>query len=356
MSFSIGIVGLPNVGKSTLFKALTKKQVDASNYPFCTIDPNVGVVKVPDERLEQLAKISQSEKIVPTTIEFVDIAGLVKGAHKGEGLGNQFLSNIREVDAICQVVRNFHNLDVTHIEGEVNPKNDIEIINLELIMADLSTITKRAADTEGKARSGDKELQQLLEIYKKIKTALDDGKLASTVELSNEQQKLIKDLGLLTLKPMLYVINIDEEDIKQKPDSQFNGQQLAISLSAKIESEIAELEESEAKEYMQEAGIQESGLDRLIIASYKLLNLITFFASGPKETHAWTISQGAKAPEAAGKIHTDFEEGFIKAEIINWQDFVRAGGEHLAKEKGLMHLEGKNYEMQDGDVCLFHFK
>ena len=352
----IGIIGLPNVGKSTLFKALTKKPINISNYPFCTIDPNIGLVNVPDERLIALAQISQSAKVVPTTIEFVDIAGLVKNAHKGEGLGNQFLSHIREVDAIVQVVRNFSDSKITHVENEINPKNDIEIINLELVMADLNTITKRIADIQGKAHSGDKKLIKILNTCEKIKTALDNGQLSSTVELSTEEQKLIKDLNLLTQKPILYVLNIDEKNINKKnPNSEFRiPNSDTIPISAKIESELTELPKNEAKEYMQELGLKTSGLNRLIAASYKLLNLITFFTSGPKETHAWTVKKNTKAPQAAGKIHTDFEQGFIKAEIINWQNFVKINGEHNAKKKGLMRLEGKNYIIQDGDVCYFH--
>ena len=355
----IGIIGLPNVGKSTLFKALTKKQVEASNYPFCTIEPNVGIVEVPDNRIDKLTALYNSIKIVPAVIEFIDIAGLVKNAHKGEGLGNKFLSNIREVDAICQVVRSFSDQNVTHVNGKINPENDIEIINLELIMADLNTITKKISDIEGQAKSGDKDLIKVLEVYKKIKTALDSGKLSSTIELSIDEQKLIKDLNLLTQKPMLYVLNIDESKITDSNTNKASGLKLKasgfISISAKIESEIAELSNSEAKDYLSELGLPCSGLDQLITASYKLLNLITFFTSGPKETHAWTISQNTKAPQAAGKIHTDFEKGFIKAEIINWQNLIDAGSEIKAKEKGLMHLEGKNYIVQDGDVCYFHF-
>lgn len=348
MSFSIGIVGLPNVGKSTLFKALTKKQVNTSNYPFCTIDPNIGIVEVPDMRLDALARISKSKKIIPTVIEFADIAGLVKGAHKGEGLGNQFLSHIREVDAICHVVRDFHNPGVTHVEGEVNPKSDIETINLELIMADLSTVSKRIADISGKARSGDKKLQRILENYTKIKDVLDDGHIPPPDLLNAEEKLLIKDLGLLTLKPMLYVMNVDEKNISQRPPSDHH-----ISISAKIESEIAELPKDEAEEYLFELGLKESGLAKLITASYKLLNLITYLTSGPEETRAWTIEAGTRAPQAAGKIHTDFEKGFIRAEVINWQDFVACKGEMGAKEKGLMRVEGKNYIVQDGDVIYF---
>lgn len=360
MSFSIGIVGLPNVGKSTLFKALTRKQVDCSNYPFCTIDPNVGVVSVPDERLEAIFKISKSTKVVPTTIEFVDIAGLVKNAHKGEGLGNQFLSHIREVDAIAQVVRDFHDPDVIHVSGKIDPKEDLEVINLELAMADLNVVSKRLADVRNKAKSGDKESPRLIEIYEKIKTVLDAGQMASTVELAPEEKLLIRDLNLLTRKPMLYVLNIDEANISTAQNYQTSNilhltSDNIVPLSAKIEAELTELEAVEAKEYMQEIGIQSSGLDRLIVAAYQLLNLITFFTTNPRETHAWTVRSGTKAPEAAGAVHTDFEKGFIKAEVIFWKDFVNAGGEHPAKEKGRVHLEGKNYRVQDGDICLFHF-
>ncbi|MBN1779175.1 MAG: redox-regulated ATPase YchF [Candidatus Buchananbacteria bacterium] len=347
MSFSIGIVGLPNVGKSTLFKALTKKQVDAANYPFCTIDPNVGTVAVPDNRLEALSKVSKSEKIVPTTIEFVDIAGLVKDAHKGEGLGNKFLSHIREVDAIAQVVRNFSDKNVVHINNKVDPQSDRETINLELIFADLQTLEKRQQNLVRLTHGQDKEAKKALAVVEKIKAALDAGKMASTVELSVEEQVYIKDLNLLTRKPMLYVLNVDEDKIYQETDY--------IPISAKIEAEISELSETEAKEYLKTLGLQQSGLDRLIQASYKLLDLITYFTSGPMESKAWTIKAGTKAPQAAGVIHTDFEKGFIRAEIINWQDLVNAGGEVAAKEKGLIRLEGKEYVMQDGDVCHFRF-
>lgn len=370
MSFSVGIVGLPNVGKSTLFKALTKKPVDIANYPFCTIAPNVGVVTVPDSRLDQLNALYHSEKIVPTIIEFVDIAGLVKNAHQGEGLGNQFLSHIREVDAICQVIRAFTDPNVTHVAGEVNPQSDLETINLELIMADLQTIAKKIADTEAKARSGDKELQKKLAIYSKIKNVLNQGLLASSLINENKNSaplldatelELIRDLNLLTLKPMLYVLNIDEKNINQKLNLGYlgpmiNGQCSMIPISAKIEAELSELSPAEAKEYLASLGLEYSGLDRLIAASYQLLNLITFFTAGPKESHAWTIKKNTKAPKAAGRIHTDFELGFIKAEIINWQNLIKTGSDLAAKEKGLVRLEGKDYLIQDGDVCYFHFK
>ena len=347
MSFSIGIVGLPNVGKSTLFKALTKKQVDAANYPFCTIDPNVGVVAVSDQRLEKLAQVSKSEKIIPTTIEFVDIAGLVKDAHKGEGLGNKFLANIREVDAIAQVVRKFSDKNVVHVSGEVNPDSDKETINLELIFADLQTVEKRHSSLTRLTHGQDKEALKALAVIDKIKNALDAGKLAISVDLKPEEEIYIKDLNLLTRKPMLYVLNVDEDKVYQESDY--------IPISAKIEAELSELSDEEAKQYLKDLGMEQSGLDKLITASYKLLDLITFLTSGPKETKAWTIKRGTKAPQAAGVIHTDFEKGFIRAEIINWQDFVKAGGETAAKEQGLIRTEGKDYEMKDGDVCHFRF-
>lgn len=349
MSFSIGIVGLPNVGKSTLFKALTKKQVDASNYPFCTIEPNIGVVTIPDERLDALAQIHNSEKIIYTTIEFVDIAGLVKNASKGEGLGNKFLSNIREVDAILQVIRKFNDPNVTHVHGEINPNSDQEVINLELIMSDLETINK-ALDKVNSQLKGphDKEVDKLKNVLDKIQKTLEKDQLANETDLNDEEKKLVKSYSLLTLKPMLYVYNVDENEIKDQADN-------ALVICAKLESELAELEGNDLQEYMKELGIEDTGLNKLIKKSYKTLDLITFLTSGPKESRAWTIKKGAKAPQAAGKIHTDFEEGFIRAEVINWKDLLNAGGEVPAKEKGLIRLEGKNYIVQDGDVMVFRF-
>ncbi|OGY54938.1 MAG: redox-regulated ATPase YchF [Candidatus Buchananbacteria bacterium RIFCSPLOWO2_01_FULL_46_12] len=370
MSFSIGIVGLPNVGKSTLFKALTKKQVDVANYPFCTIDPNIGVVAVPDERLDKMAEVSKSEKIVPTTIEFVDIAGLVKDAHKGEGLGNQFLSHIREVDAIAQVIRKFSDSNVVHVSGKIDPQSDKETINLELIFADLQTIDKRHQSLARLTHGQDKEAVKALAVIDKIKAALDQGQLAKTVELTVEEETYIKDLSLLTKKPMLYVLNVDESDeaLAQADESDVTSTTTDkdnpsaerqegdyIPISAKIEAELSELPAEDAKQYLKELGLKESGLDKLITASYKLLDLITFFTSGPKETKAWTIKRNSKAPQAAGVIHTDFEKGFIRAEVINWQDFVDCGGDVPAKEKGLVRLEGKEYLTQDGDVVHFRF-
>jgi len=347
----VGIVGLPNVGKSTLFKALTKKTVDIANYPFCTIDKNVGVVAVPDLRLEKLATISHSEKIIPTTIEFVDIAGLVKNAHKGEGLGNQFLSHIREVDAIVEVVRDFKDENIIHVEGKVNPERDRDIIQLELIMADLATVEKRIRSAEHEIKSGDKEATKLFETLKKIKQTLEQGRMASEIELTNDEKKSIKELSLLTIKPIIYVKNIDENYL------QITNYRLQItnyiSINAKLEAELTDLPEAELKEYLRELNITETGLDKLIVASYNILDLITFLTSGPKETRAWTIKKGAKAPEAAGAIHTDFEKNFIRAEVCNWQDFIKYGGDVGVKEKGLMRIEGKDYVMQDGDTVYF---
>jgi len=343
----IGIVGLPNVGKSTLFRALTKKQVDASNYPFCTIDPNVGVVAVPDERLEQLTKVSKSGKTVPTTIEFVDIAGLVKGAHKGEGLGNQFLSHIREVDAIVQVLRQFEDGNIVHVDGKIDPESDKDTINMELIFADLETLNKRITKNEKGIHGQDKESLKLKPILDKLKEGMEGGKAARDIITDPEELFLIKDMSLLTIKPMIYVLNVDENNVVEESDY--------IAISAKLESELSELAPEEAKEYLTELKIQESGLDKLIKKSYEILNLLTFFTSGEMESKAWTVKRGSTAPQGAGVIHTDFEKGFIRAEVINWKDFVDLGGDAGAKEKGLIRLEGKEYIMADGDVCHFRF-
>jgi len=353
MSFSVGIVGLPNVGKSTLFKALTQNQVNISNYPFCTISPNVGVVKVPEERLNKLEKVLKPEKILPTVIEFVDIAGLVKGAHQGEGLGNQFLSHIRGVDAILQVVRTFEDKNVIHVAGKIDPKSDIEVVNLELIFADLSVVEKRLQALKKELKSGSqKEIVQTATILEKIKRVLDKGELASSVELTEEEKDLIKDLSLLTLKPVMYVLNVDENNLQP---TTYNLQPNSIPICAKLEAELGELSKEEAEEYIKELELKVASLDELIKLSYKLLDLVTFFTIQSKILQAWTVPNGAKAPEAAGKIHTDFKEGFIKAEVINWQDLVKVGSEGEAREKGLVRTEGKDYLVQDGDVIHFRF-
>jgi ribosome-binding ATPase len=349
MPLSIGIVGLPNVGKSTLFNILTKKQVEASNYPFCTIDPNVGVVKVPDERLEKIAQISQPAKIIPTFIEFTDIAGLVKGAHEGEGLGNQFLSHIRECDAICEVVRDFSDKNVIHVNGEVNPTDDQETINMELIFADLKTVEKRLEKVIRESKSGDKDAIKEKGILEKLKTNLSEGKAAREIDIKEEERLIIKSLSLLTIKPIIYALNSDDTE----KDSNFDWDGDTLRINVKMEEEIASLPEEEQKEYMTELGIEKSGLDRLIKSSYKLLGLETFFTTGKDETRAWTIKGGSKAPQAAGEIHTDFEKGFIRAEVVSWDKFIEAGGEAKCKELGLIRTEGKDYIIKDGDICNF---
>ncbi|MBI4407981.1 MAG: redox-regulated ATPase YchF [Candidatus Kerfeldbacteria bacterium] len=349
MSLQIGIVGLPNVGKSTLFKALTKIQVDASNYPFCTIDPNVGVVPVPDERLQKLADLSHSKKIVPAVIEFVDIAGLVAGASKGEGLGNKFLANIREVDAIVHVVREFSDKNVIHVHGDVNPKTDIEVINLELMLADLQQIANVSEKLSKKARGQDKTAVAELAVLEKMKAALENGQLANTVELDKEKElPLVAHHHLLTMKPILYVVNVDEGVTVSKllPE--------AVVISAKIEAELSELPEEDAKVMMQELGMHETGLQKLITAGYTLLKLQSFLTTGEDETRAWPIPQGTKAPQAAGVIHTDFEEKFIRAEVIDWKKLIEAGSWSAARDKGWLRMEGKDYIFQDGDVVEIH--
>jgi len=349
MSLSIGIVGLPNVGKSTLFNILTKKKVDASNYPFCTIDPNVGVVKVPDERLNKIAEISKPAKIIPTFIEFTDIAGLVKGAHEGEGLGNQFLSHIRECDAICEVVRDFKDQNVIHVNGDINPLSDQETITMELIFADIKTIEKKLAKIIKEIKSNDKEAAKQKEILEQINNVLNKGQAARNVVVKKEDELFVKNLGLLTYKPIIYTLNSD--DPEKEINFSWDGE--IIRINVKLEEEISNLSEEEQKEYMKELSINRSGLDKLISASYKLLDLETFFTTGKDETRAWTIKTGTKAPQAAGEIHTDFEKGFIRAEVIDWKKFIEAGGEIKAKELGLVKTEGKEYIVKDGDICNF---
>ena len=363
MSLTAGIVGLPNVGKSTLFNAITKKNILAANYPFATIDPNVGVVIVPDKRLQTLEDMITPDNVVPTSFEFTDIAGLVKGASRGEGLGNKFLSHIREVDAICEVVRCFDDENITHVEGNVDPIRDIDIINLELIFADLEVIDSRIGRIEKKAISTkDKDALFELALLKKIKEALENNIPARRLEYTEDEEKILKAFNLLTKKPIIYMTNVSEEDIvngnsyvKMVEDYAQKEKSEVVMLCAKVESELSELNEEDKMLFLEDLGIKESGLDKLIKATYSLLGLATYFTAGPKEVKAWTFRKGMKAPECAGIIHSDFERGFIRAEVISFEDYEKFGGEKGAKEAGKMRLEGKDYIMQDGDVCFFRF-
>ena len=359
----IGIVGLPNVGKSTMFNAITNAGAECANYPFCTIEPNVGVVPVPDERLEVLTKMYNARKTTHAIIEFVDIAGLVKGASKGEGLGNKFLSHIREVDSIVEVVRCFEDPNIVHVDGNINPKRDIETINLELILADLEAIDKRIETTKKKIKA-DKKYEEELNILEKIKNALEAGKSARTVVLNEEEQEKIKDVYLLTMKPILYIANVSEEQLTNSFEDQYVKQVVeyakmenaeVIPLCVKIEEELASLDGNDKNEMLQALGLEESGLDKVIKASYDLLGLMSFLTAGEQEVRAWTIKKGTKAPQAAGKIHSDIERGFIRAEIVSYDDLIRDGSMVAAKEKGLVRSEGKEYIMQDGDIVLFKF-
>ncbi len=356
MSFSIGIVGLPNVGKSTLFKALTRKQALIANYPFATIEPNVGIVEVPDERLAPLAAISKSGRIVPTTINFVDIAGLVRGASAGEGLGNKFLSHIREVDAIVEVVRVFADNDVIHVHGQVNPVSDVEVINAELVIADLETANRRVEALKTKAKGGVSALlEKEMAAVERVRDALQQGELASSVLLAEDEKSYLADMHLLTMKAFLYVLNVDEKTLKDKSYAGVLPPAYApqIALNAKIEAELADMAPDEARDMLTALEIPESGLDALIRAAYAKLGLISFLTTGEMETRAWTIPAGTKAPQAAGVIHTDFEKAFIRVEACGWKDFVAQGGEAGIRDKGLLRIEGKEYVMQDGDVVHF---